>query len=322
VLGINYCERLSTPSVRGTWNFAVARFARIYPLYLAILVFVAVPIVAGGGSTAGLGLHLAGLQAWSPSLDIAFGFNGPAWSLSVELFLYACFPLLVLLLGPLRRPAALLIALAVAVGAVFLLAYLFVRAGRDRLAWEDPSSAHRWLYVMPVTRLGDFTAGILLARLYLTVGHHPRVLRSGRWFAWAGGAAAVGLMSWSTHLYSAWSWDASYLVPALAIIWGLAVAGSASWLSTRVMVAAGSASYAFYLIHQRTMRPLGANRLRSVEVTGWVVIAQITTFLLVMALAVGLSQMIEQPARRFITRYASVRGRPSRAGESAPRGDG
>lgn len=307
VLGLNYYERLSTPSLRGTWNYAVARFARIYPLYLAVLLYVVVQFGVAGRSMSGLGLHLGGLQAWSSSLDVAFGFNSPAWSVSVEVFLYACFPILVILLAPLRRTGMLLAALALCVAGVFVLAGLFVYTGRDALPWTDPASAHRWLYILPLTRLGDFTAGLLLSRLFRTFGDHRRAAATGSLFAVAGTVTMIALMLSSAHLLSAWSWDASYLVPALAIIWGLAAARSRSWLATGVMVAAGEASYAFYLIHRQVMFQLGAGRWGPAGITRWTVTWQIMIFLLVVAIAIGLHHMIERPARRWVNGHATIR---------------
>ncbi|MEQ1787853.1 MAG: acyltransferase [Acidimicrobiales bacterium] len=307
VLGVNYFDRLSSPTVRGTWNYVVARVARIYPLYIAVLLFVVVRTeAAGGGPLSGLGLHVAGLQAWSSSLEIVGGFNAPAWSLSVELFLYACFPALVLIVRPLRRPAALVAGLASVVGLAAIAAYSFIRSGHDFLYYPYPESAYRWLYFMPIGRLGDFTAGILLARLYQQLGDHPTATRTARWVALGGAATMALLMSSPAHLHSAWSWDASYLVPTLAIIWGLAASGPRSWLASKPMVAAGTASYAFYLIHTQVMGELGARKFAAADLNAWVIASQVMTFLLVLALAIGLCRMIEQPARRWIRRHAST----------------
>ena len=85
-------------------KFWIARFARIYPVYLVgILVmapflfhrwavdprFTTHKIVTGGV------LSLAMLQSWFPR-HYATLFNGPGWSMSVEAFCYALFPLLLL----------------------------------------------------------------------------------------------------------------------------------------------------------------------------------------------------------------------------------
>ncbi len=85
------------------WSFFVARFARLYPLYFVTLIVVAGLQFAyrsqyGGdfiyiGDTLGnFVLNLLMVQQWLPYA--AQSFNGPAWSISVEVFLYALFFLL------------------------------------------------------------------------------------------------------------------------------------------------------------------------------------------------------------------------------------
>ncbi len=85
------------------WHFFVARFARLYPLYFVTLIIVAGLQFAyrsqyGGdfiyiGDTFGnFVLNLLMVQQWLPYA--AQSFNGPAWSISVEVFLYALFFLL------------------------------------------------------------------------------------------------------------------------------------------------------------------------------------------------------------------------------------
>ena len=91
--------------------------------------------------------HLAqkilGVQAWNPDLHVAFGFLGPAWSISVELFLYATLPLLVPVVRLLdRHVMALLTAIALVLAGLVVLAWLFDAVGRGDLAPADPASAH------------------------------------------------------------------------------------------------------------------------------------------------------------------------------------
>lgn len=69
------------------------RFARIYPVYLlAILLVYSYHITRGTVDYKGMLLNLIVIQAWIPG--DALSFNPPGWSLSVELFFYAIFPLL------------------------------------------------------------------------------------------------------------------------------------------------------------------------------------------------------------------------------------
>ena len=73
-------------------------------------------------------------------------------------------------------------------------------------------------------------------------------------------------------------------------------------------MAAGEASYAFYLIHRQVMFQLGAGRWEPVtgEVTGWSLIWQVMIFFLVIAIALCLPHMIERPAGVWVNRHASV----------------
>lgn len=314
VLAINYFERLRRFSARAIWDFAGARFARIYPLYILILFYIFVHGHAFGESLSGWWEHVLVLQAWSSNVYHVFNFNGPAWSVSVEIFLYACFPLLALALAWLRRPWALLGTGTVVVLAMAALTHWFVSSGRGTLPWTDPESSHRWLYLMPVTRLGDFTLGILAARLYMDAGARARVRQFGGPLVVVTMLAIVALMGWPANLDSAWSWDLAYVVPGVALIFGLAVAPRsipARVLSLPVIVLLGESSYAFYLIHQRALEYFGAGR--------WAAATSVTTILYealtlgaILCLAVGLHVMVERPARLYIRRLlGSYSGRAS-----------
>ncbi len=77
-----------------TFGYWKARLARIYPMYvLALLLFLIITTATNGWwDWHSVVLHLDLLQAWVPAE--ALGLNSPAWAVSVEAFLYICFPLL------------------------------------------------------------------------------------------------------------------------------------------------------------------------------------------------------------------------------------
>jgi peptidoglycan/LPS O-acetylase OafA/YrhL len=74
-----------------TVEYYKKRFARIYPVYLlAIIALIAFMAAINEYHFDGLLLNLFFLQAWIPSESTSF--NGPAWSLSVEMVFYLVFP--------------------------------------------------------------------------------------------------------------------------------------------------------------------------------------------------------------------------------------
>ncbi len=312
VLSINYFEDLRRPGRAETYRYLVARVARIYPLYLLVLFFVVVQQHAFGGSVEGWWRSALALQAWSPDLDEVYRFNPPAWSISVEFFLYACFPLLVPAVARLKRPRSVLAGAALVVVAMLALAAWFVYSGRGDLVWTDPASAHRWLYLMPLTRLGDFALGILAARLYVQTREQRLPSKVGMPLALAAALAVAGLMLWPEFIYTPWSWDVGYAVPAAVFIFGLATLPG-SWLarlfSLPFIVLLGEASYAFYLIHDPAIGFLQAGQWKT-NFSATMLVYEGLLLGIVMALAVGLHMTVERPARTYVRRLLS--GRRSR----------
>ena len=150
VLMWSYGERLRPLRVEGLWSFFVARFSRIYPLYLFALLVVIVPQIAASGWDPLMLLHISTLQTWSANVNWAYAFNGPGWSIGVEVFLYACFPLILIGLARIRHSAPALILLGtLIVAGTFALVWWFILTGRNDLAYTDAESTHRWLYRTP-----------------------------------------------------------------------------------------------------------------------------------------------------------------------------
>jgi peptidoglycan/LPS O-acetylase OafA/YrhL len=303
VLTHNYFDRLrSAPRPRLLWSYLVARIARVYPLYLLLLVWISLPhLLKGEGSSPLWQRHALALQAWAPKAGEAFAYNGPGWSISVEFFLYACFPLLVFLFAPVsRRVSRMLVALGLVATVMGLATWWFVAQGYDSLPMADPRSAHRWLFRNPFCRLGDFALGILTARLVGSLRGSAE--RSWRGLANAavalGATAIVALMCWPAHTRSAPSWDFSYALPATLLIFGLALSPlslAARALSTKPMLLLGESSYALYLVHYRLL-----GQIQVAAPPGrWLIVEGLTAFMLI-AMAIGLNVAFERPVRSML----------------------
>jgi peptidoglycan/LPS O-acetylase OafA/YrhL len=86
-------------------QFMWHRFARIYPLHMLLLVIVAGLILSG---TAMLGgqfdtlltfvLNVFLVQGWAHPYGIAFSWNAPSWTISIEFFAYLFFPFLAVIM--------------------------------------------------------------------------------------------------------------------------------------------------------------------------------------------------------------------------------
>ena len=305
VLALNYLHRLRRPSGREFYGYIVARLARVYPLYLLILLYIMVRQHAAGGPLDDWWKHALAIQAWDPSTTVAFSYNGPGWSIGVELLLYACFPLLVPLVARLATPRAALLAVAGVVVAMLAATLWFAATSRGALPLSDPGSPHRWLYRTPLLRLGDFALGMLAAQLFFLMRNDGRAVRAGGMLTFAAVIVTFGLMAWPANLNSAWSWDIGYALPAAVLIFGLAVAPGcqvAKLLSLPFIVLLGEASYAFYLAHQPALGFLAGGRWTT-DFSITTVAYEVLTLGAILCLAAGLHTIVERPARTYLRRW-------------------
>src|SRR5689334_24029109 len=91
VIATNYYELFTRWTRRAFGFYAGARFARIYPLFFALLVL-DVSLRGVRGQWRELAEHVFLVQAWDDNLFHMASFFPVSWSLSVEFFLYASFP--------------------------------------------------------------------------------------------------------------------------------------------------------------------------------------------------------------------------------------
>ncbi len=306
VICYNYYGRMLSSPLRQTWAFGVARFARIYPMYLFVLVL-SVLLVGFEGNPARADLfsalqYLFVTQSWNPDrhlLDL-YVYNGQVWTLTVEVFLYLCFPLLVWLLLQHCRHLWHLIAVG---GLVYGLALLgptwFVVTNR----LSDNNGIPYWIDHSPLIHLADFIVGCVVARLYVRLTVRPVSRGENRLGGVAlllSSAAIILLMIYDAQPWlEPYRYDLLFLPFFAVVIFTLAryrTFGS-RWLSTRPMVLLGEASYSFYLLHQFFL----INRFGAVEVFSIYIYAPLV-FVLCCIVSVAAYRYIETPARRFIHR--------------------
>jgi peptidoglycan/LPS O-acetylase OafA/YrhL len=164
VICANYRESVSTPT--GLWNFFVARFARLYPLYI---VFLCSDLLMKFGfhqlrteRLEALPFYFTLIQSWlylpidGNSLIFQFGLVPQVtWSISTEWFFYLCFPLICVVFSTLKRPRQIIWAIAAfciaSYAVVTALNYYMevvqnVAVGRyGKVAETTPDEFYRWI---------------------------------------------------------------------------------------------------------------------------------------------------------------------------------
>jgi peptidoglycan/LPS O-acetylase OafA/YrhL len=311
-----FASGLRAGSVRA---FYAARVARIVPLHLVTMPPMILTMVYFGNplwTDAGVRTRVSEvaaqavlLQSWFPERAVHFGANGPSWSISVEAFFYALFPLLAVALLRVFRAARPRVVLATAFAVWLLQAVLLTP---QQAAVDD------WrFYVFPPARLADFVVGMLLAVAVLRRDPAARWRLRGTSMELLA-LAAVGLSVFVSPLLPLALRFSAALMPAwaFAIYVFAARRGAISRLLEHpVLVRLGEVSFAFYLIHLAVVAlvtyVIGPNH-------PWFMAL---AFGVTLALSFALFHGVEQPLRGRIRRAlsggegasAQVSGRGQRA---------
>lgn len=309
------------PTVTRT-TFWWRRFARIWPAHMVALLL-AIPVFYAFSpdpaqtwvkpvSVGILLLSVVLLQGWSRDPTILFSGNPAAWTLTCEAFFYALHPFVNRVLGKVGRRGALL-----AAGGVIAVALAYRIA---LLLWPASLLAQApW----PLLRLTEFVLGMAIAQA-IRCGWRAR-LNPG-WCYLIGGAA----IGWIT-LAPRWVETSVFVRTALAfsnelviVIFGLTLAAVAcrdlrsgrSILRSRVLVALGDMSYAFYLVHATVLYAILSVVGR--QAPGW---SNLLWYAGVALAAIGvaalLHYLIERPVERRMRAWRDARHPPRAIAEAA-----
>ncbi len=252
-----YVDRLGArPRPRAVVRFFANRWARVWPAWAVVTVFMAgwLWCTRRAGWAEVVSEHPAtDLQTLLGQLTLAqlWGRDGlqgtsyvvPGWSISAEWAAYLAFPLLAVLIRPLRGlPAVVLVGLAVAAMAPLAVnSYLYGPADWDqpwrlRIACGFLAGALTALAVEKVRRSAQWEAvahrGLWVCSALLVLGAH-----------WAG---------WRLTMPGAGGDHSGVVVVLFPLVVGalaLTVRGPARMLAGRSLVYGGRISYALYLVH-------------------------------------------------------------------------
>lgn len=255
ILQHSYRQRLGVERGITTAQFIALRFFRLWPCHVAVIGLL---IAASGKSTLDFYLQTFSteqifaaiflLQAWHPDLKVVFAINSPAWSISVEMFFYAMFPLLCREtfkspLGPIYIGAAITIAWLTTIWLYMPTGNFETLAGTNPLARIFEFSVGISTYEFISKSKRRFWSGTLLelgaiALAFLTVATTPTVAY------FVGAKLGLHLTWWLCNCASFWTF---------AILIGVCFCqeGAVSRLvASKPIAYLGEISFALYLVHQ------------------------------------------------------------------------
>jgi peptidoglycan/LPS O-acetylase OafA/YrhL len=291
-------------------RFQVARLARIGPAYYLALVLLLPPFVYGfavAGIMSAETFALATIavptlvQAWWP--PVSFSWNGPAWSLSVEVFFYALFPTLLARTRTLSRRKLL------AIAAVAVLASAVARSYMPAMVSADSSNWRYFFHYFPLFHLPTFIFGMALGRMFLFERAPSDSLNR---LSFVGAAIALAVLLGYRSALPSWLASDAVLVPlyGIVILAGARLKGALkAALAHPRLVLLGHASYSIYILHIAIVFwwQWAALKVFKVSVSPTIELAVLLS--LVTAVSVCVYLYFERPLRRWIVQSSSRFGR-------------
>jgi peptidoglycan/LPS O-acetylase OafA/YrhL len=303
VIHYNYGANIATKGAPAIRSFLIARFARLYPLYLLVLLLsiaLSPSIIGESAFRTWSWRYLTMTQDWTPTLLdgklLATLYFGSAWSISAEVGLYIFYLALAVPLDGLRNARATLCVIAglSILGIIFIGGY----AGGfwlGRLPQQD-----WWLFLSPFCRVPEFSLGALIAQLYLISPDLP----NARWTGLVGGCWIVAAFA-ACYVFPNFQAAFGFAPGVAAVMFYFAFYRSraAVLIETPIMLVLGEASYSIYMLHGFALwyvmkqSPYLPSALRIAIAWG-----------VLLVLAIIVYRWFEAPLRRFIKRLGTKAG--------------
>jgi peptidoglycan/LPS O-acetylase OafA/YrhL len=313
VLAYNYADRALTLNPRTFW---LARFARLYPIYLLALAVSFQMLHAEWNVRShsefmqGIVLTPVLLQGWDPSL--ATFWNTVGWTLSCELLLYSAFPWIIRIWATrftwLETPGRLVV-LFFALWLVGLIPHaLYLLLNPDHLtAPVDRYSYGLWLRALkysPPAYICMFLSGITLGKLQLKLQITDR-----QRFVIAGvGVVLVGIFFYASVSRVPYVLlHGGLLIPLFATL-TIGLSGDhplSSVFAWRPLLFIGETTFCVYMLHFNTINLFNSlhlwHRLHLGAFDPWI------SYVTVLILAGAAHHLVEKPVRRMILERFSAK---------------
>ncbi len=301
ILSYNYFDRGRDLVKRDFW---MARFSRLYPVYLLVLL-ISIPMLELEWHSRSITEFWQGiamtpflLQGFSPSLSTFW--NTVAWTLSCEMAFYVLFPWLILLPWP-RKPSRLVLIIFLLWIIDLIPAVLYLWLNPDHLSAPvdryTSTTLIRFLKYTPLPYAPTFLSGIALSRLQLT----SVISERGRMAIAAAALGGLGLFFFVvSNKVPYLILHGGILLPLFAgMVFGLsgkhAISKIFSW---GPLLLVGESSYVLYLLHFNLFILIHKyhlpERLHVAEFDPWI------SYAVLIIVSVLIYKFFENPMRRTI----------------------
>jgi peptidoglycan/LPS O-acetylase OafA/YrhL len=299
VIALNYSAKIT--NLTAYCDFIWRRFARLWPLHVAVLIFFAsiglVGMIVGHQfnhpdaiklSTLPWNLFL--LHAWGPVWHGSF--NAASWSISAEMFVYALFPLLSWQVQAVKgRWLPILLSFSIIIA--FVIGLILLRDAMGLREWYKATYDWGMLRAIP-----SFMLGVVIHR----IAQQETGLRFVTW-----------PMAHGIFLFALLAMQFNAPAEAVIAIFGLFVFAAIkaeenvrdSWLSGDVCQRFGNASYALYMVHMPMMTCGMLVARRTTGLGGWSGWMFATILMIIaMMLAFWLFKGFENPLRKKLNKLS------------------
>lgn len=268
VIYYNYADDIVERKGKGIINFFIARFARLYPLYITFLLVYFVKNLFSPDYNHGSWLQanvtsfpifLAGMQDWFygyiNGVETVYlqGSANISWSISCEFALYFVFIPVAFLLLRFKSVKAALLLFFISLAARYAWVYMsfYDKTMQNELDFVfpgHPDSAWVWLvYHSPISRFFEFLSGCAIAIYYKTNQPASKKIKlCGGFFIIAAGIMMTGLLLKKFNFPIS---DHILISPAMTMLCFATAIFGAKFLQWKPLLFLGEVSYSAYLLH-------------------------------------------------------------------------
>ena len=248
--------------------------------------------------------HLTFTQSLSNIETLNLVFNGPLWSLVLEMYFYLCFPALLILLRKIDTKARV----AFAFVGFYLLQFLLIQINLPDAEQYSLLNLNIPVYTNPLIRGVEFILGMLVYKAFVLYPHRTNSADlQTRWIAASIAVACYVASVYLTHSYVPYQYGMYFAtVPSVCfLVFALSrMNWHANARATRLCVLLGGLSYILYCFHWPVMEML---QFFNVLPDSWPFPINLA---LVVAIVVAVSyfiyRFIETPIRKALYRHFEI----------------